>query len=240
MGRKRYTFTETGERRRPLCGEYAIDEHGMVYRAGPKAARRQLCELAHPHRIVTISVEDVPPPEEESPKDKITVSYKNSETVAIYDPKFWEVVLKKPAPECSCTCTVRGDFQEGTLTCDKCGRSYWVSRKGNPAPEKRIDLDTPYGKLTVICDPSMPPDRIALVERRLCPEQTRFRQSARHLRFSSVETAPEPLKPCPFCGGVPYLSSVLDEDNSKMVEMAMCCCCGINMTRAAWNRRVTP
>ena len=55
-------------------------------------------------------------------------------------------------------------------------------------PEKRIDFDTPHGKLTVICDPSMPPDIIALVERRLCPEQTRYRQSACHLRFSSAWT----------------------------------------------------
>lgn len=217
MGRKRYTFTETGEKRRPLCGEYAIDNHGMIYRAGPKASRRQLCEWAHPHRIVTVKVEDIPPEGEKVTRP--TVVHLGDGRVHVTRDGVTDVYIngqligqqsEPPAPEpCVPKCHPSRDGHHVTI--DGTGKNCMEEESG-----RCFEL-----RNCIHCG--------VLIEN----ETAKARKDT-----------PAPLKPCPFCGGE---AKELSPDSSGMSAYRCRDCGSTSQwsatdiqARAAWNRRMTP
>lgn len=236
MWRKRYTFTETGEKRRPLCGEYAIDNHGMIYRAGPKASRRQLCEWAHPHRIVTVKVEDIA---EEGEKVK--------EPIYPPIPPIGRFEYGGRIP------VVEGKIifvsEEHYIVCGKGGSitiNKFPKEPNLPAPEPCVPK----------CHPSRDGHHVTIdgTGKNCMEEESGRCFELRNCIHCGVlienETAkarkdtPAPLKPCPFCGGE---AKELSPDSSGM-SAYRCRDCGSTsqwsatdiQARAAWNRRMTP
>lgn len=56
-----------------------------------------------------------------------------------------------PNVEHSCICTVDSTLSEGWINCDKCGKGYWFSKKGNPPPQDVVILSSKSFKPCPFC-----------------------------------------------------------------------------------------
>lgn len=182
MMRKRYVFTETGEKRPPELGEYALSDDGQIYCAGKKSIRRHLIASSPQHKILSVKVEDVPPQEGK---------------VAPVDTK-----------------TTRGfrgcyDYLNASSFTE---RLYLACRElVNDWPKWKNECY--LGNLKAALDDV--------------------------LRFHKNPPQPAPLKPCPFCREEPHVRNSWNVEEQRPDEVVWCRCCGIQLNRAAWNRRAS-